>query len=80
MWDAFDVLACKSWETCEFCGKQGRIRWEYTWIRVLCDDCEFDYEEKSPKRRDPNSPDLTGWQVLPDSFKEQVTPKMPNAV
>lgn len=36
----------KSWETCEFCGNPGVIRWDFEWIRVLCDECLAGYGSK----------------------------------
>jgi hypothetical protein len=41
-------LEWKSYETCEFCGKTGVIRWDYEHVRVLCDSCVVSYD--NPKR------------------------------
>ena len=47
------ALEQKSYQTCEFCGQPGSIRWEYEWLRALCDGCVATYD--SPPRKWPET-------------------------
>lgn len=66
IWDLMDVAQMQSLETCELCGNNGRIRWQWTWIRTLCDTCELSYHHISRPRD----------KAIPDEIKAMLLPRI----
>jgi hypothetical protein len=58
VWDAIDILRRQSLETCELCGNPGVLRWKWSWIRTLCDPCDFSYHHISEERTKPFPEDV----------------------
>ncbi len=47
-WDRLEQLKTISAVTCELCGQPGETRWEFEWIRTLCE--EHKQTHNSPRR------------------------------